>query len=217
MVAEGWNGFNVLHTAASRVGGLDLGFVPGEGGRDTAAICAGAGDDSIRLLYLLGADEIGLEKPQNCFVVYQGHHGDAGARLADVILPGAAYTEKHGTYVNLEGQPQRAYPATAPLGDAREDWRILRALSAHLGKPLAYDTLDELRARMVERAPALAAIGEVTPAPWGEFGTAGAVSEEPFASPVGDFYLTDPITRASQTMSECSAAFVAAAEASADG
>ena len=218
MIADGWNGFNVLHTAASRVGGLDLGFVPGEGGRDTAAICEGVESGAIRLLYLLGADELTLARPENCFVVYQGHHGDAGARIADVILPGAAYTEKHGTYVNLEGRPQRAYPATAPLGDAREDWRILRALSAHLGKPLAYDTLDELRARMIERAPVLAEIDQISAAPWGEFGTAGSMDEAPFASPIGDFYLTDPITRASQTMSECSAAFVAATEeALADG
>ena len=212
MVAEGWNGFNVLHTAASRVGGLDLGFVPGKGGRDTAAICEGAGDGAIRLLYLLGADERALERPESCFVVYQGHHGDAGARIADVILPGAAYTEKDGTYVNLEGRPQRAYAASAPLGDAREDWRILRALSARLGKPLAYDTLDELRARMVERAPVLAGIGDVSAAPWGDFGAAGAMDEAPFACPIGDFYRTDPITRASATMVECSAAFVAAVE-----
>ena len=164
------------------------------------------------MLYLLGADECALKRPENCFVVYQGHHGDAGARIADVILPGAAYTEKDGTYVNLEGRPQRAYAASAPLGDAREDWRILRALSARLGKPLAYDTLDELRARMVERAPALAAIGQVTAAPWVEFGAAGAMDEAPFACPIGDFYQTDPITRASATMVECSAAFVAAVE-----
>ena len=215
MIVDGWNGFNVLHTAAARVGGLDLGFVPGEGGRDTAAICEGAGSGAIRMLYLLGADELGLARPENCFVVYQGHHGDSGARIADVILPGAAYTEKPGTYVNLEGRPQRAYAATAPLGDAREDWRILRALSAHLGKPLAYDTLDELRARMVERAPTLAAIDRLSPATWGEFGAAGTMSDAPFTCPIGDFYLTDPITRASQTMTECSAAFVAVAEGTA--
>ena len=213
MVADGWNGFNVLHTAASRVGGLDLGFVPGEGGLDCAAIREGAESGAIRLLYLLGADELGLERPEDCFVVYQGHHGDAGARIADVILPGAAYTEKPGTYVNLEGRPQRAYPAMAPLGEAREDWRILRALSARLGTPLACDTLDELRARMAERAPALAAVGEIAPAPWGDFGAAGAMDDAPFASPIDDFYRTDPITRASQTMSECSAAFVTAAQA----
>ena len=170
------------------------------------------------MLYLLGADEVAVERSENCFVVYQGHHGDAGARIADVILPGAAYTEKHGTHVNLEGRPQRAYPATAPLGDAREDWRILRALSGQLGNPLPYDTLDELRARMVERAPTLAAIDRLSPAPWGEFGIVGTMSEDaPFTSPIGDFYLTDPITRASQTMTECSAAFVASAEARADG
>ena len=212
MVAEGWNGFNVLHTAAARVGGLDLGFVPGAGGRDSAAIRAGAGSGALRLLYLLGADERALERPEGCFVVYQGHHGDAGARIADVILPGAAYTEKHGTYVNLEGRPQRAYPATAPLGDAREDWRILRALSGHLGKPLAYDTLDALRSRMVERAPALAGLDRIAPAPWGDFGSPGPLDDAPFATPVDDFYRTDPITRASRTMAECSAAFVAVAE-----
>ena len=189
----------------------------GEGGRDTAAICEGASEGAIRLLYLLGADELLLERPKGCFVVYQGHHGDAGARIADVILPGAAYTEKDGTYVNLEGRPQRAYAASAPLGDAREDWRILRALSARLGTPLAYDTLDELRARMVERASVLAGVGEVAAAPWGDFGAAGAMDEAPFSCPIGDFYRTDPITRASQTMTECSAAFVAAAEARTDG
>ena len=217
MVTQGWNGFNVLNTAAARVGGLDLGFVPGEGGRDTAAICEGASNGAIRLLYLLGADEVALERPKDCLVVYQGHHGDAGARIADVILPGAAYTEKDGTYVSLEGRPQRAYAATAPLGDAREDWRIIRALSARLGKPLPYDTLDELRARMVERAPVLAGIDRLRPAPWGAFGSAGAMGKEPFASPIGDFYRTDPITRASQTMAECSAAFVTAAETRDDG
>ena len=215
MVAEGWNGFNVLQTAAARVGGLDLGFVPGAGGRDTAAIRKGAEEGAIRLLYLLGADECGLERPEDCFVVYQGHHGDEGARIADVILPGAAYTEKSGTYVNLEGRPQRAYQAMAPLGDAREDWRILRALSARLGKPLPYDTLDELRARMVERAPVLAATDQVSPAPWGEFGSAGAMDDAPFTSPIGDFYRTDPITRTSATMAACSAAFVAEAEGTA--
>ena len=217
MVVDGWNGFNVLHTAAARVGGLDLGFVPGEGGRDTAAICAAAADGAIRLLYLLGADELALERPEDCFVVYQGHHGDTGARIADVILPGAAYTEKDGTYVNLEGRPQRAYAAMAPLGEAREDWRILRALSARLGQPLAYDTLDELRARMVERAPVLAGIDRAGAAPWGSFGSDGGMDDAPFASPIGDFYRTDSITRASQTMAECSAAFVAATEARSDG
>ncbi len=212
MVAAGWNGFNVLHSAAARVGGLDLGFVPGEGGRDTEAICEAAHSGALRLLYLLGADELALDRPDDCFVVYQGHHGDAGARIADVVLPGAAYTEKPGTYVNLEGRAQRAYPATAPLGDAREDWRILRALSGHLGKPLAYDTLDALRARMVARAPSLAEIDRLEPAPWDGFGTSGAMTDRPFASPIADFYRTDPITRASETMARCSAMFVTGTE-----
>ena len=212
MVAAGWNGFNVLHTAAARVGGLDLGFVPGAGGRDTGAICEAARSGALRLLYLLGADELALDRPDDCFVVYQGHHGDAGARIADVVLPGAAYTEKPGTYVNLEGRAQRAYPATAPLGEAREDWRILRALSGHLGKPLAYDTPDAVRARMVARAPGLAEVDRLEPAPWCAFGAGGAMTDRPFASPIADFYRTDPITRASETMARCSAMFVPGAE-----
>ncbi len=208
MVRDGWNGFNVLQRAASRVGALDLGFVPGEGGRDTAGIVEGAASGALRFLYLLGADGSALERPSGCFVVYQGHHGDAGARIADVILPGAAYTEKHGTYVNLEGRPQRAYPAMAPLGEAREDWRILRALSARLGQPLPYDTLDALRAAMVERAPVLGGLNAIEKAPFEPFGTEGAMDDAPFESPVHDFYRTDPITRASDTMATCSATFV---------
>ena len=209
MIANDWNGFNVLHTAAARVGGLALGLVPGEGGRDTRAICEGAESGAIRFLYLLGADELPLDRSQGCFVVYQGHHGDVGARIADVVLPGVAWTEKPGTYVNLEGRPQRAYPATAPLGEAREDWRILRALSGHLGAPIACDTLEELRARMAARAPWLAGIDRIERASWGAFGTRGAVDNRPFVSPIADFYRTDPVTRASETMARCSAAFVA--------
>ncbi len=207
MVVDGWNGFNVLHTAAARVGGFELGFTPGEGGLSTAEICEAAGGGGIRFLYLLGADELPLTRPESCFIVYQGHHGDAGAQIADVVLPGTAYTEKPATYVNLEGRPQRAWPATAPLGDAREDWRILRALAGRIGETPAYDTLEELRARMAERAPRLARIDEVEPAAWGPFGTAGPMDGAPFVSSIADFYRTDPISRASGTMDECAAAF----------
>ena len=189
--------------------------MPGEGGRDTAAICEGAGSGAIRLLYLLGADELGLARPENLLRRLPGPSRRSGARSADVILPGAAYTEKPGTYVNLEGRPQRAYAATAPLGDAREDWRILPRALGPYRQAARLRSLDELRARMVERAPTLAAIDRLSPAPWGEFGAAGTMSDAPFACPIGDFYLTDPITRASQTMTECSAAFVAAAEGTA--
>jgi len=208
MVREGWNGFNVLHTAAARVGGLDVGFVPGPGGRDVAGIVAGAGKGEIEVVYLLGTDEIDMAKLGSAFVVYQGHHGDAGASRADVILPGAAYTEKNAIYVNTEGRPQLARLATFPPGEAREDWKILRALSEQLGHTLPYDSLTQVRQRLVAVNPVFADIGAVTPASWQAFGTAGALDAAPFASPIANFYMTDPISRASVTMARCTETFV---------
>ena len=206
MVEEGWNGFNVLHTAAARVGGLDLGFVPGEGGRDVAGILAGAGAGEIEVVYLLGADEIHTARLGKAFVIYQGHHGDVGAHRADVILPGAAYTEKSGTYVNTEGRVQRATRAVFPPGDAREDWTILRALSDVLGRTLPYNDIGALRRRMATVNAAFGEPGEAVPAVWGAFGAAGALDEAAFVSPIGNFYMTDPISRASATMAECTQA-----------
>ncbi len=208
LVREDWNGFNVLHTAAARVGGLDLGLVPSAGGRDVAGILAAAGAGEIEVVYLLGADEIDTRKLGDAFVIYQGHHGDVGAHRADVILPGAAYTEKNATYVNTEGRAQRARRAVFPPGEAREDWKILRALSEVLGHRLAYDNLDAVRARLAQAAPAFAAIDAVAPADWGAFGSPGKMDATPFASPIENFYMTDPISRASATMAECTAAFV---------
>ena len=148
MVREGWNGFNVLHTAAARVAGLDLGFVPGPGGRDLEGILNGSAKGEIEVLYLLGADEFDMSRlGGNTFVIYQGHHGDAGAHRADVILPGAAYTEKNGTYTNTEGRVQLGRLAAFPPGEAREDWTILRALSEVVGTRLPYDNIGELRQR----------------------------------------------------------------------
>jgi NADH-quinone oxidoreductase subunit G len=208
MVGDGWNGFNVLHTAASRVGGMDLGLVPGEGGRDVADILAGVENGEIEVVFLLGADEIEPHHFANAFVVYQGHHGDRGAHAADVILPGCAYTEKNATYVNLEGRAQRARLAVFPPGEAKEDWKILRALSEVLGCTIGLNSLSEVRARMAEIAPHLAHADIVTPAEWAAFGAPGEIANAPFASPIGDFYLTDPISRASSVMNECSGLFV---------
>ncbi len=208
LVREGWNGFNVLHTAAARVGGLDLGLLPGAGGRDVAGILAAAEAGEIEVVYLLGADEIDTGKLGKAFVIYQGHHGDAGAHRADVILPGAAYTEKNATYVNTEGRAQRARRAVFPPGEAREDWKILRALSEALGHRLPYDNLAAVRARLAEAAPAFAAIDKVEPAEWGPFGSPGKMDPAPFTTPIENFYMTDPISRASATMAECTAAFV---------
>ena len=208
LVRDGWNGFNLLHTAAARVGGLDAGFVPASGGRDMAGILAGAAGGEIDLVWLLGADEFDMGRLGRAFVVYQGHHGDAGAHRADVILPGAAYTEKDGLYVNMEGRVQEGRRAVFPPGEAREDWRVLRAFSGALGRPLPFDTLDQLRRRIAAACPVLASRETVTGAPWALFGVAGAVASAPFRLPVADFYMTDPICRASTTMAECSELYV---------
>jgi NADH-quinone oxidoreductase subunit G len=208
MVSADWNGFNILHTAAARVAGLDLGLVPGEDGRDVAGILDGAAAGEIEVVYLLGADELDTSKLANAFVIYQGHHGDAGAHAADVILPGAAYTEKDGTYANTEGRVQRGRRATFPPGDAREDWAILRALSDVLGKTLPYNNILELQAHMAKTAPALAEIDTLAPSSWRDYGTAGEMDNAPFESPIRNFYMTDPISRASETMAACTETFV---------
>ena len=197
-----WNGFSVLHNAASRVGALDLGFVPGEGGLDAQSMAkAGALD----LLFLVGADEINVEPC--AFVVYVGTHGDRGAHRADVILPGAAYTEKSGLYVNTEGRVQITDRAGFPPGDAREDWAIFRALSAALGQTLPFDSLAQLRALLVKAHPHMAKIGVIAPADASALANlpAGEVGGAAFVSPITDFYLTNPISRASKVMAECSA------------
>jgi NADH-quinone oxidoreductase subunit G len=195
--------WNVLHTAASRVGGLDLGFVPRAGGKTARELVQKGGAD---VLFLLGADEIDLSK-SSAFTVYLGTHGDAGAHKADVILPGAAYTEKNGIYVNTEGRVQLGFRAVFPKGEAREDWAILRALSERMGRTLPYDTLDQLRAKLFADHPTFGRIDYVPDAPaafdLGALGTKGQVSDDPFWSPVKSFHLTNPIARASVTMAEC--------------
>jgi NADH-quinone oxidoreductase subunit G len=178
--------------------------LPGPDGRDVEGILAGCRSGDVELLYLLGADEIDTSSLGGAFVVYQGHHGDRGAARADVVLPGAAYTEKDGSYVTTEGRVQLARRAVFPPGEAREDWRIIRALSAAVGHPLPYDTLPELRRRMRQTHPALAETDRVICATWGAFGDPGPVDPTPFAHPIKDFYKTDPISRASQTMAQCS-------------
>jgi NADH-quinone oxidoreductase subunit G len=206
---EGWSGLSILHTAASRVGALDLGFVPGEGGLSAGEMIAGAGEGRLDVLVLLGADEIDMPPPGRGFVVYVGTHGDAGAHRADVILPGAAYMEKSGTWVNTEGRVQLAARAAFPPGDAREDWSILRALSGALGKTLPFDSLSALRAQLYQAYPHMAEIDAIRPAEPGDFerlaALGGDIMGPSFISPVRDFYLTNPIARASRVMAECSA------------
>lgn len=203
-VSESWNGFGVLHTAAARVGALDLGFVPGEGGLDVAGMVA---PGALDVLFLLGADEV--EVPAGAFVVYHGTHGDRGAHRADVILPGSTYTEKSGTYVNTEGRVQMTDRATFPPGDAREDWAILRALSGALGKTLPFDSLSGLRKALYEANPHFAALDVLQTADSAGLGAlaalGGKADKAGFVSTVTDFYQTNPIARASAVMAECSA------------
>ncbi|NTF41640.1 NADH-quinone oxidoreductase subunit NuoG [Rhizobium rhizogenes] len=215
VVKDGWNGFAVLHTAASRVGGLDLGFVPGAKGVDAAAMLS-----SMDVLFLLGADELDFSRKGAKFTVYIGSHGDNGAQSADVILPAAAYTEKSGTWVNTEGRVQMGNRAGFAPGDAREDWAVIRALSDVLGNKLPFDSLRELRAKLYAAFPHFAAIDEIAEGDSAQIVAlakkAGAMGKSAFASPIKDFYLTNPITRASAVMAECSALarnnFQAAAE-----
>jgi NADH-quinone oxidoreductase subunit G len=204
-----WNGFNVLHTAAARVGGLDLGFVPGESGLDVEGILDAAGSGDIDVVYLLGADEIDIARLGNTFVIYQGSHGDAGAHRADIILPGATYTEKVGTYVNTEGRVQLAVRAVFPPGEAREDWKILRALSGVLGKTLPFDSLQQLRAKMFAAHPHLALLDRIDPADMSAIERLAShkakIGKERFIGAMADFYLTNPIARASAIMANLSA------------
>jgi len=212
-----WHGFNVLHTAAARVGALDLGFVPGPGGKSAAGMMSGG----VEVLWLLGADQIDSGKiGPTTFVIYQGHHGDAGAHRADVILPGAAYTEKNGTYVNTEGRVQRGAQAVYPPGEAREDWKIIRALSQMLGHTLPYDTIETLRARLGLVNPAFSRVGFLPrfgcTDQAGPAGDAAAIGDAPLVPYVANYYQTDPISRASPTMAACAAEFSPAAPMAAE-
>ncbi len=215
MVSDDWNGFNVLHTAASRVGAMDLGLVT-DGGVEGILDRAASGD--IDVVFNLGADEIDTSRLEKPFVIYQGSHGDEGVKHADVILPGVAYTEKPGTYVNMEGRVQLAQRVIFGPGEAREDWTILRALSERLGHSLPYDNIAELRAKMIAEYPHLAQQDQRPSETWADFGVKAKTSDMPITNLISDFYQTNPIARSSKVMAECSnayegAKFVAEAEA----
>lgn len=196
----------MLQTNAAQTAALDVGY--------TAGVDSVLASDP-KVLFLLGADAGAIKKeqlPKDCFVIYQGHHGDAGAEIAHAILPGAAYTEKQATYVNTEGRAQQTLVAVTPPGLAREDWKILRALSEIAGAPLPYDTLDELRSRMEDIAPHLVRYGRLEKANF--FKAAGELLKNAAVhfdgskvdvnqKQLADFFMTDPITRASPTMAKC--------------
>lgn len=207
-ITKDWNGFNVLHTAAARVGALDLGFTPQQGGLDLQGILHGCQAGHIKVVFLHGVDEIPASQFGQAAVIYMGHHGDQGAHRADIILPSAAYTEKMATYVNTEGRPQRTNVAVAPPGQAKEDWRILRALAEKLGVTLAYDDLNAVQQRLIAANPIFARLNEIQPSPWQKQLTTifETLSHLPFKSPIENFYMTDPISRHSSIMADCLAA-----------
>ncbi|GAB4823947.1 hypothetical protein N2152v2_010993 [Parachlorella kessleri] len=202
IVRDGWNGFNVLHDSASRVAALDLGFLPSARARTAG---------KPKLVYLLGADEFSEEDvPADAFVIYQGHHGDRGAARADVILPGPAFTEKFGTFVNFEGRVQTTKTAVPTLGDARDDWKILRALSEVLGVSLPVESHADVKRRLADVAPHLGRLDAVEQPLWlsPEYykavgGSKAAASKEPLRSSITQFYMTDVISRASKIMAKC--------------
>jgi len=195
LIKEGWNGFNVLHTSASRMASLILGYAQPGGLADIEAAAP-------ELVLLLGADEMPADRLKGAYKVYIGHHGDNGARQADLVLPGAAYTEKHGTYVNTEGRVQRGEKAAFPPGEAREDWAILRAVSQLAGKTLPFDSFAQLRQQMVAEYPELGRDGLID-LPWAP-PKLDAKASGPIRYPIADFFLTNAICRASPTMHRCS-------------
>ena len=211
MVRDGWNGFNVLQTAASRVAGLDMGFIPGKSGKNTKAILKACQDGSIKTVFNMGADEIDEDAFGKAFVIYLGSHGDKGAHRADLILPGAAYTEKDALWVNTEGRVQMGRMAVPPKGEAKADWAIIRALSARCDRVLPYDSIDALRTKLFEDHPSFAGIGHAPGADGADkfdpskLGKAGKANKTGFGLSVENFYFTNPIARASQVMADCSA------------
>ncbi|KAI5307302.1 NADH dehydrogenase (ubiquinone) 78K chain precursor, 5-prime end [Ascosphaera pollenicola] len=203
---EEWNGYNVLQRAASRAGAYEVGFTtPSPEVAQTPA----------KMVWLLGADEVSeADIPKGAFVVYQGHHGDVGAQLADVVLPGAAYTEKFGTYVSTEGRVQMTRAATSLPGAARDDWKIIRAASEFLGVTLPYEDVEMLRDRMEEISPALRRYDVVEPVSVSSLSKVQLLDQNKnskitgaaFTKPIENFYFTDVISRSSPTMARCSAA-----------
>ena len=213
VVTADWNGFNILHTAAARVAGLDMGAIPARGGMDTKAMIKSAQSGDLDVLYLLGADECDLSGiSSKTFVIYQGSHGDAGAKAADVVLPGAAWCEKDAIFVNSEGRVQYASRATFPPGDAREDWSVIRALSAVLDATLGFDNHEQLRASLIAANPIFAEADLLVETAFKAQGGKGKINASPLTYPIGEgsetsYYMTCPVSRNSVTMAECIEAF----------
>ena len=203
VVKKEWNGFNILQTSAGRTGALDIGFIPSKKGLNAKQIFSKGDEGDLSFIWLMGVDNKDVLKLKKPFVVYQGHHGDVGAHIADVILPGAAYTEKSATYVNMEGRPQLAKQATFPPGDAKEDWKIIRAFSDYVKNKLPFDDLESLRNILYDEFPHLGDIDKIKKARWSKFGTKGKIDNIELKSSIKNFYNTCSISRTSETMATC--------------
>jgi NADH-quinone oxidoreductase subunit G len=207
LINKEWNGFNVLHNAAGRVGGLDLGLIPGDKGFAVKEMLNAAESGEIKALFLLGVDESNLTPVQGkTFTIYIGHHGDLGAHSADVILPGAAYTEKDGTYVNTEGRVQQTRAVIAPPGEAQEDWKILSRLCAVFGVDQTPQTINEVRQKLATVNPIFEKMDVLQLSSWGDFGQRTPLERSPFPVWEGNFFLDNAIARCSQTMAQCAQA-----------
>ena len=204
IMRAGWQGFNILHNHASMVGSLDVGFYPQNGSLKAAEIVEQTKAGKIKLLYLLGADEIKIEKAEDFFVIYQGHHGDVGVNYADLILPAPAYTEQDGIYVNIEGRAQKARKAVQPPRQAREDWQIIVDLANELGINLGFNNLNQIRLSLAEYAVVFANIDEIIENPFVKFISKDKkINEAPLTKVPVNYYMTDAISRASVTMARC--------------
>ena len=198
-----WNGFNVLHTAASRPGAMEIGFLPGEGGKDLDKIIDGYKKGDISTLFLLGADEIEISEKTDCFVIYQGHHGDKGANIADLILPSPSFNEQNGLFINTEGRIQESVRATFPIGEAKEDWEIISLISKKMGLENIDNSFEDLRSSLFQSFPHLADIdmclsGEKLP----EKIERRDIKQHVFKSSLNNFWLSNSITRSSRLMCE---------------
>ena len=193
---EAWNGVNILHSEASRVGALDLGITPRKSMEDA------------KVVFLLGADNFDhSDIPEDAYVIYMGTTGDEGVYYADLILPASSYLEKQGTYVNMDGRVQQSRSAVSPPGFSRDDWMVLRALSEELGTPLPYDSLDEVRTRLAELAPHLVKYDYIEPSSFERLALQDSgerkLSRALLTDAVDNFYMTDAISRNSHIMARC--------------
>ena len=199
-----WNGIGVLHTAANRVGALEVGFVPGKNGLNTQGILNGIKSNKIKLLWLLGYDEVIPKRNSESFIIYQGHHGDIGANSADLILPGSAYTEKNATYINTEGRVQRTYASVPPPGNAKEDWKIIRAFSEYINNVLPYNNISQLRSRFEEINKSFNIENSLIKSEPTDIGDTSVKLNNSKIQPKNiNYFMTCPISRSSETMAKC--------------